>query len=209
MSSHNSHLVGQPRRVWFPALLFVLALGGCGGGVDSGGTGAPRSASASGPVTGFGSVIVDGVHFDDSSASVTDGDGAVRTRNDLKLGMTTTINGSVLMMDANGAQGTATSIQFDSAIVGPVDTLNGGGNSLVVLGQTVDVQPSTIFESGLNGGLAALTRGDVIDVHALFDALNNRYAATRIERKSGVSAYRLRGIVGNLNTVTRTFTYWH
>ena len=207
MSSHNSHLVGQPRRVWFPALLFVLALGGCGGGVDSGGTGAPRSASASGPVTGFGSVIVDGVHFDDSSASVTDGDGAVRTRNDLKLGMTTTINGSVLMMDANGAQGTATSIQFDSAIVGPVDILNGGGNSLVVLGQTVDVRPSTIFENGLNGGLAALTRGDVIDVYALFDALNNRYAATRIERKSGVSAYRLRGIVGNLNTVTRTFTF--
>ena len=184
MSSHNSPRIGRPWRGWVLALLFVLALAGCGGGVDSGGRGAPRSASASGPVTGFGSVIVDGVHFDDASASVTDADGAVHSRDDLKLGMTTTINGSVFMMDANGAQGTATSIQYDSAIVGPVDSLNGSGKSFVVLGQTVDVQPSTVFETGLNGGLAALTVGDVVEVYALFDALNFRYAATRIERRA-------------------------
>jgi len=207
MSSHNCPRIGRPWRGWFLALLFVLAFGGCGGGADSGGTGAPQSASASGPVTGFGSVIVDGVHFDDSIASVTDADGAVRSRDDLKLGMTTTIDGSVFMMDATGAQGTAASIQYDSAIVGPVDSLNGSGNSLVVLGQTVDVQPSTVFETGLNGGLAALTAGDLVEIYAFFDALNNRYAATRIERKSGVSAYRLRGIVGNLNTVARTFKF--
>jgi len=45
----------------------------CGGGVDSGGTGAPISSYASGPITGFGSVIVNGVRFDDRSATVRDG----------------------------------------------------------------------------------------------------------------------------------------
>ena len=49
MSSNDRRRIGRPRQVWLRTLLFVLALGGCGGGVDSGGTGAPAS-SASGPI---------------------------------------------------------------------------------------------------------------------------------------------------------------
>ena len=207
MSSHNFHRIGRLARVLLRTLLIVLALGGCGGGVDSGGTGAPRTASASGPITGFGSVIVNGVHFDYGSASVTDADGTVRSSGDLKLGMTTSINGSGFVMDASGARSTATSIVFASAILGPVDSF--GTSSLVVLGQTVDVKPTTVFEIGLNNGLAALNVNDVIEVYALFDAStpNSRYIATRIERKSPatISAYLLRGRVSNLNTASKTF----
>ena len=203
MSSHDSHRIGRLARVQLRTLLIVLALGGCGGGVDSGGTGAPRTASASGPITGFGSVIVNGVHFDYGSASVSDADGKVRSSGDLKLGMTTTINGSGFVMDASGARSTATSIVFASAILGPVDSL--GTNSLVILGQTVDVKPTTVFEIGLNGGLAALRVNDVIEVYALFDASNDHYVATRIERKSGVLAYRLRGTISNLDAGKKQF----
>ena len=205
MSSHNFHRIGRPARGLLRTLLIVLVLGGCGGGVDSGGTGAPRTASASGPITGFGSVIVNGVHFDYGSASVTDADGTVRSSGDLKLGMTTTINGSGFMMDANGARSTATSIVFASAILGPVDSLDASTSSLVILGQTVDVKPTTVFEIGLNGGLAALRVNDVIEVYALFDASNDHYVATRIERKSGVLAYRLRGTISNLDTGKKKF----
>ena len=204
MSLNDLHRIGHPRGVWFRTLLCVLALAGCGGGVDSGGTGA-RASSASGPITGFGSVIVNGVHFDDSSASVTDADGAVRSRAELKLGMTTTIRGSALMVDSNGARSTATSIVFGSAILGPVDSIDTGAKTFVVLGQTVDVTPTTVFEIGLNGGLASLSVNDVVEVYALFDALNNHYSATRIERKTNVSAYRLRGVVSNLDTATQAF----
>ena len=203
MSSHNFHRIGGLARVLLRTLLIVLALGGCGGGVDSGGTGAPRTASASGPITGFGSVIVNGVHFDYGSASVTDADGTVRSSGDLKLGMTTSINGSGFVMDASRARSTATSIGFASAILGPVDSL--GTSSLAVLGQTVDVKPTTVFEIGLNGGLAALRVNDVIEVYALFDASNDHYVATRIERKSGVLAYRLRGTISNLDTGKKKF----
>lgn len=204
MSSHDLHRIGRSGRVWFCSLLFVLALGGCSGGVDSGGTGA-RALSASGPITGFGSVIVNGVHFDDSSAGVTDADGTVRSRDDLKLGMTATIRGSAIVADSNGASSTATSIVFGSAILGPVDNIDSGANTLIVLGQTVDVRPTTVFDSSLNGGLAALSVGDVIEIYALFDASNNHYDATRIERKTNVSAYRLRGVVSNLDTATKAF----
>ena len=206
MLSSDLRRISRPGRVWCRTLLFVLALGGCGGGADSGGTGAPvSSASASGPITGFGSVIVNGVHFDDSSASITDADGAGHSRDDLKLGMTTTIKGSAIAMNANGANSTATSIVFGSAILGPVETIDTGAKTLIVLGQTVEVTPTTVFEIGLNGGLAALFVTDVVEVYALFDASNNRYSATRIERKTNVSAYRLRGVVSNLDTATQAF----
>ena len=47
------------------ALLTAL-LGGCGGGVGSEGTG----SFASGTISGFGSIIVNGVHFDERAAQV-------------------------------------------------------------------------------------------------------------------------------------------
>jgi Domain of unknown function (DUF5666) len=206
MSSQDFHRIGRPGRVCFRTLLFVLALGGCSGGVDSGGTGAPASsASASGPITGFGSVIVNAVHFDDSSASITDADGTVRSRDDLKLGMTTDIRGSGVVVDSSGAHSTATRIVYGSDILGPIDNIDRIAKTLVVLGQTVDVTPTTVFDSSLIGGLAALSDRDMIEVYALFDAFNNHYSATRIERKTSFPAYRLRGVVSNLNTATKAF----
>ena len=204
--SNDLHCIGRLGRVWFRALLCVLVLSGCGGGVDSGGTGTgARAASARGPVTGFGSVIVNGVHFDDGSASITDTDGTVHSRDELKLGMTTSIRGSALVVNSSGARSTATSIVFGSAVLGPVDNIDTLAKTLIVLGQTVDVRPTTVFDSGLNGGLAALSVGDVVEVYALFDAFNNHYSATRIERKTSFSAYHLRGVVRNLDTATKTF----
>lgn len=187
---------------WFRSLLIVLALNGCGG-VDSGGTGAPITAS--GPITGFGSVIVNGVHFDETQASITDADGAVHTSDELKLGMTAAVNGSSVVTDANGSRSTANTIVFGSAILGPVESIDALAKSLVVLGQTVAVNPTTVFDSGLSGGLSALSVGDVVEVYALFDVAANRFVGTRIERNTGVSQHRLRGLVTNLDTAAKAF----
>jgi hypothetical protein len=209
MSSHNLHLIGCRVQDWFRTLLFVLALAGCGSGVDSGGTGGTgaTAASASGPITGFGSVIVNGVHFDDSSAGITDADGTVRSRDDLKLGMTTVIKGSAIAMTANSANSTATSIVFGSDILGPVDNIDTIAKTLIVLGQTVDVTSTTVFESALSGGLAALIVTDVVEIYALFDGFTGHYRATRIERKNpmSVAAYRLRGPVSDLDPANKKF----
>jgi Domain of unknown function (DUF5666) len=190
-------------RVAFLALL----LAGCGGGdVGVGGTG-KSTAFASGPITGFGSVVVGGVRFDDSTAVVTDADGATRSRDELRLGMTTTINGSAITADSSGAEvGTAASIAFASEIVGPVASIDRAANRLVALGQTVDINAATVFDdASLAGGLAALAVGDVVEVYGLFDAATGRYTATRIERKTKVAEYRLRGPVSALDTGTRAF----
>ena len=187
--------------------LAVGLIASCGGGVDSGGTGAPTTSYASGPITGFGSVIVNGVHFDESGAAVSDTEGNLRRRDELRLGMTSEVRGSAIGVDADGNDAsTATSIVFGSEIVGPLGANDFAARTLTVLGQTVDIATSTAFDASLAGGQAALAVGDIVEVYGRFDAASGRYAATRVERKNAVVAYRLRGVVSGLDGIARSFS---
>jgi hypothetical protein len=187
------------------ALLLALILAGCGGGVDSGGTGS--ATFASGTITGFGSVIVGGVRFDDSQATVTDADGTSRSRDDLRLGMTTEIRGTALATDATGTVvSTASSIAFGSDILGPIASIDVTAGRLVALGQTVEINAATVFDAAsVGGGLSALSPGDLVEVYSLLDAATGRYTATRIERKAATVTYVLRGIVSQLDTTAKAF----
>lgn len=205
MSGHLRRIAHRT-RAWTRALGIACCIAGCGGGVDSGGTGAPQASFASGPITGFGSVIVNGVHYDDRTARITDADGNVRSRDDLKLGMTTEIDGTAVVTNADASiSSTATTIVYGSSVLGPITRIDTAAGTMVVLGQTVAVTPSTVFDARLNGGLAALSSGDLVEVYALADATQRRYVATRIERRASASAYALRAVVGNVNAAARTF----
>lgn len=192
------------------ALLLALSaalFSACGGGGEAASDAvASESATsyAAGPISGFGSVIVNGVRYDDSAATVLDDEDASRSREALKLGMMVEIDAS--QMDHAAALGKALRIRFGSEIVGPVDSVDAAAGTLVVLGQTVEIKPATVFDDSLPGGLAALTAGTVLEVHGLFDAATGRYVATRLEAKPGASFYKLRGIVANLDTAAKTFT---
>ena len=197
----NTHRTIHPTLHWLRALWLALIVAGCGGGVDSGGTGTTPASYANGPITGFGSVIVNGVRFDDSNAVVTDDDGGGSSRDKLRLGMTTEIRGSAITPDATGTLvSAASSIAFGSDILGRVDSIDLAFRRLVVLGQGVDVNAATVFDDeSLSGGLPTVVVGDVVEVYALFNAATGRYTATRIERKGAVAAYRLRGLVSHLD----------
>lgn len=202
----SRHLLNAARRsrTFGRTLLMSLFLVACGGGVESGGTGGNATASyVSGPITGFGSVIVGGVRFDDTSAAVSDADGGVRSRDDLKLGMTIQVRGTPISDDSSSA---ATSIVYGSAIVGPVSEINAAAGTLTVLGQSVDVVATTVFDTSLAGAIDALAVGDVIEVYGLFDTATQHFSATRIERNAGVLLYQLQGVAANLNPTARTFT---
>ena len=203
ISQHLRH-AARNANTFGRTLLMCLFLVACGGGVESGGTGGNTSASyASGPITGFGSVIVGGVRFDDTTATVADAEGDARSRDDLKLGMTIIVRGTPIAGDGSSA---ATSIVVGSAIVGPVGAIDSGAATLTVLGQPVDVLTTTVFDESLGGALAALSVGDVVEVYALLDTATQRYRATRIERKAFALVYQLRGVVANLNAGNRSFT---
>ena len=187
-------------------------LAGCGGGGDagpsSGGTGAaaPASSFAAGPITGFGSIIVNGVRFDDSAAVVTDDEGGASSKDLLRLGMTATVKGGAISDDGTGARARASEISFGAAVVGPVSAVNAAAKNLVVLGQTVLVLDTTVIDARLVGGFAGIAVGSVLEVHGTLDATTRSITATRLEPTVAVAGYKLRGIVAGLDTTAKTFT---
>lgn len=189
---------------WAPAMaaalaLLVAACGGSGGGVGSGGTG----GFASGPITGFGSVIVNEVRFDDSSATVEDGEGARRTRDDLKLGMTVDVDSGAISGTSGSQTATATRIRFDSELRGPVADINVGGGTFSVLGQAVVVDATTVFDESL-GSLATLAAGTSIEVYAVFDPAAQRYLAKRVDQAGSSATAQVRGLVAAVDSSART-----
>jgi hypothetical protein len=161
------------------------------------------TAYAAGPITGFGSIIVNGVRYDDSAASITDDDGASHRPERLKLGM-------VVEVDAQGvdrvaAQGKALKVRFGAQLVGPAAGPLTADNSLTVLGQKIQVTATTVVDDALVGGLAAVTAGTVLEVHGLVDTATGGLLATRIEAQPDATSYRLKGVVASLDSTARTF----
>ena len=183
----------------------ALLMAGCGGGGGGGTTtagGGVAGSSATGAITGFGSIIVGGVRFDDSTASVQDDDGANMNSGDLKLGMVVRIKGGKKTDDGSSVKAKAESIEVHSELQGPVDSK--AADSIVVLGQTVKISATTFFEDGLT--LATLALGAVVEVHGFVDPVNNNLTATRIESKPNAKSFKLQGAIKALNTATKTFT---
>lgn len=179
----------------------ALLLAACGGGVETGGTGATGGSYVEGPITGFGSIIVGGVRFDDSGARVEDADGSGRSRDELRLGMRVEVESGAITDDGRGGRiATATRVRFASDLLGPVTAADASGALIAVLGQIVRVTQATVVD-GAPGGAGSLSVGDIVEVHGFIDpgALIDRYVATRIERRSDTpAAYRVRGLVRDL-----------
>ncbi len=191
-------------RPWFLLVLALLASCGGGGGVDTGGTGAVPTGAA-GPITGFGSVFVGGVRFDDSTAEIEDLDGNRRSRDELRLGMTVELEAGAVSDAGSGPAATARRIRFDSEIAGLVSAVDVVGEAFTVLGQRVTVDAATVFDERLSGGLAGLAPGQAVEVYAEFDAALQRYRATRVEPAvPGSGLLRLRGPVAEVNPQQRT-----
>jgi hypothetical protein len=174
----------------------AMLLVACGGG------GAAPAApvlgkTTTGTISGFGSVIVNGVRFDDRTATVVGDDEAASSNNELKLGMEVEIQ-------SDKDSGQASRIAYGSALLGPVTSVNKGSTTLVVLGQTVRVTRSTVFGTDLVGGINAVKVGSVVNVHGLFDASTGTTVASRVDLKPNAPVYRLRGLVSNLDTAAMT-----
>lgn len=189
---------------WLLALtLGGLAAGG-GGGVEVQGTGIEPPAYANGPISGFGSIIVGGVRYDDSAATVSFADDSgPKSSADLRLGMVVTIDGKNL--DRTLGTGVANSVVVNSEIVGPVSASVITTGDLTVLGQAVKVTTSTVFDDRLVGGHNGITLGSLLEIYAVYDPVTGTYIASRVEPKSSASAYKVRGVVSANNTTQRTF----
>jgi hypothetical protein len=178
-------------------------LAACGGGGSDSADDAGAENFTTGPITGFGSVIVGGIRFDDSLALIVDEDGNFARRDALKLGCIIDIDAR--RIDRAELRAVALRIALGGALVGPVSAVDGTSNTLMLLGQTVLITTSTVFDDSIVGGLAGVTVGQVYEVHGLYDPANKRFVATRVEPKPDATEYRLRGVISDLDTTAKTF----
>ena len=188
------------------AAFAAAALVACGGGgADSpaGPTATPTSVYAAGPITGFGSVIVNGVRFDDSGAAISDDDGRSMAESELHLGMQVECEGG---RGSDDAHGVAHAIHVHSALVGPVGAVDTTAGTLTVLGQTVTVDAQTAFDAALANGLAGVAVGAVVQVHGQFDAASQSYLATRVELDAAATHYKIRGTITGLDAESATLS---
>lgn len=208
----NGSIQRRVRRVIFMALALLLpvVLISCSDGpgtVAGGGTG----GTGVGPVTGFGSVIVNGVHYDDSAIDNTrffDDHG--RTKAELKVGMMVAIFGSI-----SGSSGVADNIAILRHVDGPMDD-NGVDlttNRLKVMGQDVVVDASTVFDNVIDlvavDNLAKAGNHPELEVHGSADN-NGVIHATFLhkwfdDRVAGRDV-QVRGTVAGLDTAAKTFS---
>ena len=95
---------------------------------------------------------------------------------------------------------TASEIHFRANIVGPVDSVDAGAGSIVILDQQVFTDDETVLPLALS----ALTVGDVVQVSGYTDEFGVT-VASRIERQQNVSEFELVGDVSNLDSASFTF----
>ncbi|KDB50576.1 hypothetical protein X805_38350 [Sphaerotilus natans subsp. natans DSM 6575] len=171
-------------------------LGGCGGsGVGSNGTGSPVLLSQSvGTVSGFGSVVVDGVRRDDSAARVERerADGG-RDSAEMRLGQRVVLEYST---DAAGAE-VLGRIEVRPSLVGRVSERT--ADTLGVLGQTVVINadptrgPITVLGERWRSA-ADIALGEAVELHAIVTGApggTRRLLATRIDTPSALDTLRL------------------
>ncbi len=179
-------------------LAFAAGCGGSGGGTPIvnppppppvGGIG--RTGIAMGPISTFGSVVVNGVRYDTSSAVFTV-NGLSGSQDDLSVGQVITVSGTI---DDNGIDGDADEVNFDDNVKGPVQSIDLALSQIVVLGQTILIDPETSFDDSINPtSIDGLNVDDIVEVSGLVDAAG-RITATRIELKPAGTEFEVLGIV--------------
>ena len=204
------------RPLFVATLISTAILAACGGGGGSAGdASAPVAVAPAGPgmgsgtVTGFGSIIIDGVRYDDrrvvvsvdTAASAPDAP-ASGSAVDVKLGqhVSVTFTGA----EANSA---ATKVEVSAEVIGRVTAT---APALVVAGQTIIVNsdagvgPVTVFEGYTSATDIAVD--DRIEVHGL-PLASGAVQATRIERRLATETWlRISGNVAALATDRSSFT---
>jgi len=177
----------------------VVGLTACSGGGSS--TSTPQAAAqstpvvSSGAITGFGSVFVNGVRFETSSAAFTI-NGKPGTQADLRVGHVVTVH---CHRDDNG-NSTADRIDFDDLVKGPVDSVDAAAGTLVVMGQTVLTDADTSFDDNIQGAsLAGLNAGDIVEVSGMRRA-DGDIQATRIEAKPAGTVFEVTGVASDVDT---------
>ena len=188
-----------------------LAISACGGSSSGGGGISPPPpppppvggitrtglAVAVGPVTAFGSVVVNGIRYDTSGAEFVV-DGQIATQAALAIGDMVVVSGTINNDNTNAV---ATSVEFGDNVEGPVSSVDTVTNTLIVLGQTVQIGAGTSIDDSCPASLADFVTVAAVEVSGQV-AADGSIAATRVECKNILGEMEVTGFVSNLGADT-------
>jgi hypothetical protein len=199
--------MNMARTRWTLAVATTVLIAACGGGAGSSGTpsagtGSTKTMLVTGAISGFGSVIVNGVHYETDSASVTL-EGHSGTVAQLKVGEVVHLKATI---DAQGKPH-ATTIDQQRLIQGVVQAVDVAAGTLTIAGQLIKTDNATMFDPSIPGGtLAGITIGNRVEVHGFVSASGDALA-TRIEMAAaGDHEIEVTGPLSALDTAAHRFT---
>lgn len=192
------------RRAWL--VLAGTALTGCGGGglgdlvavVTPPGVGGTGAVYSQGTISGFGSVWVNAVKYDDSAATVLVNNQAA-TPNDLRLGMVAEVNGARTGTDplTGAALGTASDITVWSIAEGPISGLSYTGTVLTSF-QLMGMQ--ILLDGNTNLDATPLASNQNVVVWGLVaNEAATQWRATRVQVQADSTARMSTGRVRHMN----------
>lgn len=192
------------------SLLLVVACGGSGSSDDDGGggviipppsNGIVRTGMSIGPIASFGSVVVNGIHYETDAATITI-DGEPGTQADLRVGQVVRI---VAELEDGETTGAASSVAFDDNVEGPIESIDPAASVIVVLRQTIHIGADTSFDDSIQPrSIEGLNVGDFVEVSGLVKS-DGSIDATRIEATDADDQLEVHGVVSALDTANQRF----
>lgn len=207
MKSINS-LFGIKSGLAIIAILLITAafiISSCGGGGTFAGGGISGTGSATGVITAFGSIFVNGTEYQITSAAINVNDNNKATESDLKVGMKVTVD---------AVKNEASSIVYEPEVVGEVinkDTDSFGVRSFEVLGQKVIINTNTAFcfsdeRENCTFSFTDLNDGDFVDVSGFFDSNGDIIATLVTKEDQDPGVYSVKGMVSHIDKISKTFS---
>lgn len=189
---------------WLYGLLALVS--GCGTGASdtlrTGIEGSGQRITASGVVTAIGSIFVNGVEYDVDTATITI-NGSPARPSDLAPGHVTIVEGR---LSADGMRGVATRVTAEIAVAGPIAAVDTPLHRLVILGQTVAVDSSTVIDERLDGtAVSGLNVDQDVEVSGFADSAGVLHAK-RIERRRTATPLLVTGYATHVDATARTFS---
>jgi len=167
----------------------VVASCGAGGGQTAG---IDRGGIVSGPVTGYGSIWVNGERYATDAATIFV-NGAEADESDLAVGQVVVLDSLI-----SGTSLSAERIVYESNLKGPIQSVDAFAGTFMALGQQVIIDTSTSFGPGIVPvDITGLAPNDIVEVSGLVDTAG-RIRATRIEKEDAPDEVQLTGVVSAL-----------
>lgn len=192
------------------ALLSTLTA--CGGGSGSSGStvtppsgstptppASPPTVGTTGVITGFGSVVVNGVHYSTTATTISTDDKPSAAEADLAVGMVVDISGS---LSSDGKSGSATTIRYAAHVEGALSFIDLAAKQLTVLNQTIEFDDLTVFD-GVSAD--ALKINDRVEISGYYKTAGQFYASRVELDNKPAQSLKVFGTVAELNSSNQTF----